>query len=48
MINGKITGSPSNESFTEAKILTHVARRSFIGITRDNQLIIGNSISKCK
>lgn len=51
MINGKITGSPSNESFTEAKILTHVARRSFIGITRDNQLIIGTvsaSVSELK
>lgn len=51
MINGKITGNPSNESFTEAKILTQVARRSFIGTTKDNQLIIGTvsaSVSELK
>lgn len=51
MIDGKITGNPSNESFTEAKILTQVARRSFIGTTKDNQLVIGTvsaSVSELK
>ncbi len=51
MIDGKITGNPSDENFTEAKILTQVARRSFIGTTKDNQLIIGTvsaSVSELK
>lgn len=41
MINGKKTGNPADESFTEAKILTNVAQRSFIGVTSNNQLMIG-------
>ena len=51
MIDGKITGNPSNESFTETKNLTQVACRSFIGTTKDNQLVIGTvsaSVSELK
>ncbi|HHX59394.1 MAG TPA: hypothetical protein GX707_01450 [Epulopiscium sp.] len=40
-INGQKTGDPKNESFTEAKILTSSAQRTFIGVTNDNQLMIG-------
>lgn len=51
MIEGKLTGNPANESFTEAKILNQVAGRSFIGINANNELVIGTvsaSISELK
>lgn len=38
MISGKTTGSPTNESFTEAKILNQSAARTFIGV--DDQGIV--------
>ncbi len=50
-INGEKTGDPKKESFTEAKILTNSARRTFIGVTSDNQLMIGTvsaSVSQLK
>ena len=50
-INGQKTGDPANESFTEAKILTNVAQRTFIGVTNDNQLMMGTvsaSVSQLK
>lgn len=50
-INGKKTGDPKNESFTEAKILTNSAQRTFIGVTNDNNLMIGTvsaSVSQLK
>lgn len=50
-INGQKTGDPKNESFTEAKILTNVAQRTFIGVTNDNMLMIGTvsaSVSQLK
>ncbi len=40
-INGQKTGNPKNESFTEAKILTNAAQRTFIGVTNDNTLMMG-------
>lgn len=43
MINGKLTGDPAKESFTEAKILNQVAQRSFIGITKNNELVMGTA-----
>lgn len=50
-INGEKTGAPANESFTEAKILTNVAQRTFIGVTNDNVLMMGTvsaSVSQLK
>ena len=41
LINGQKTGDPKDEGFTEAKILTQVASRSFIGITKDQKVMIG-------
>lgn len=41
MINGEKTGDPANEKFTEAKILTHSAQRTFIGVNKDNKVMIG-------
>ena len=51
MINGALTGDPAKESFTEAKILNQVAQRSFIGTTKNNELVIGTvsaSVSELK
>lgn len=45
LINGKATPLPNNEGFTEKKILTASAQRSFIGTTADNQLVIGTASS---
>ena len=50
-INGQKTGDPKDERFTEAKILTNVAQRTFIGVTNDNVLMIGTvsaSVSQLK
>lgn len=50
-INGQKTGDPQNEKFTESKILTNVAQRTFIGVTNDNMLMIGTvsaSVSELK
>lgn len=41
LINGQETGDPKNESFTESKILTQAAQRSFIGVTENNLVIVG-------
>lgn len=43
LVNGKTTSAPSQEGFTEAKILTQTAQRSFIGTTADHKLIMGTS-----
>lgn len=51
IINGQKTGNPANEQFTEEKILTQAAQRSFIGVTSDNKVIIGTvsaSVSELK
>ncbi|MBP3886113.1 MAG: hypothetical protein J6F30_00450, partial [Cellulosilyticum sp.] len=42
-INGQATGDPKNESFTEAKILTQVAQRSFIGVDAQGYVTIGTT-----
>ena len=42
-INGVPTGDPKNESFTESKILTQVAQRSFIGIDAYGYVTIGTT-----
>ena len=50
-INGVTTPNPVNEKFTEAKILTQVAQRTFIGVTADNQVMVGTataSVSQLK
>ena len=41
VINGKKTGNPKDEHFTESKILTQVAQRTFIGVTANNEVMIG-------
>ncbi|MDU6854738.1 MAG: phosphodiester glycosidase family protein [Clostridiales bacterium] len=43
LINGKATPEPKEEGFTEAKILTQVASRSFIGTTADGKVIVGTT-----
>lgn len=43
LINGKSTPLPKEEGFTESKILTQAAQRSFIGTNAKNQLIIGTT-----
>ena len=51
LINGNSTPAPKEEGFTEAKILTQVASRSFIGTTADGKVIVGTtsaSISELK
>lgn len=50
-INGQKTGDPKKEHFTEAKILTSVAQRTFIGVTSENTIMIGTvsaSVSQLK
>ena len=50
-INGQKTGDPANENFTEAKILTNSAQRTFIGVDANNKLMIGTvsaSVSQLK
>lgn len=42
IINGKITANPAAEDFTEEKILTMATPRSFIGVTKDGIVKIGN------
>lgn len=41
LINGEKTPDPAKEQFTEDKILKNVAQRTFIGVTKDNQVMIG-------
>lgn len=51
IINGKETGDPAHEKFTEAKILNQVAQRSFIGVTKGNEVVVGTvsaSVSELK
>ena len=51
LINGQKTGEPANEKFTEAKILTQVAQRSFIGVDAQGIVTIGTtsaSVSQLK
>jgi exopolysaccharide biosynthesis protein len=43
--NGSDTPNPNLEGFTEAKILTQVAQRSFIGTTSDGRVIVGTSVA---
>lgn len=43
LINGKSTDAPKEEGFTEAKILTQVASRSFIGTTAEGKVIVGTT-----
>lgn len=43
IINGKVTGNPKDEKFTESKILTQSGQRSFIGVTKDGQVMIGTT-----
>ncbi|NLI89340.1 MAG: hypothetical protein GX366_02880 [Epulopiscium sp.] len=50
-INGKKTGNPKDEKFTEAKIVNNVAQRTFIGVNSNNELMIGTvsaSVSQLK
>lgn len=48
LINNKPTTSPKEEGFSESKILTQSAQRSFIGVTSDNQVIIGTTSATIK
>lgn len=51
VINGNASTDPKKEGFTEDKILTQVASRSFIGVTKDQKLVIGTtsaSVSELK
>lgn len=41
LISSKATGDAKNEGFTESKILTQVAQRTFIGVNSKNELVIG-------
>lgn len=43
LINGQATAAPANEGFTEAKILTQAAARSFIGVNAKNQVFVGTT-----
>ena len=43
MINGQKTPNPKEEGFSDPKILTQVAARSFIGITPDQKVIVGTT-----
>lgn len=43
IINGQKTGDPAKESFTEAKILTQSAQRSFIGVNAQGVVTIGTT-----
>ena len=45
IINGTVTADGTAEGFTEAKINTNRAGRSFIGATADGDIIIGNIAS---
>ena len=45
LINGQKTGDPKNESFTEAKILTQSAQRSFIGVNANGVVTIGTTVA---
>lgn len=45
LINGNKTGNPADEKFTEEKILTQVAQRSFIGVNAKNELIMGTVVA---
>ncbi len=42
IINGKVTANGQEEGFTEAKINTNRAGRSFIGATKSGKIVIGN------
>lgn len=42
IINGVVTAQGESEGFTEAKINTNAAGRSFIGATAEGKIIIGN------
>lgn len=42
IINGQITADGASEGFTEAKIITNKAGRSFIGATAENKIVMGN------
>ncbi|WP_324825504.1 phosphodiester glycosidase family protein [Sinanaerobacter sp. ZZT-01] len=46
IINGNVTANGQDEGFTEAKINTNRAGRSFIGATENGKIIIGNMGSK--
>ncbi len=39
---GKVVVNPQKEGFTEAKILTNKGQRSFIGVTKQNELIMAS------
>lgn len=39
---GKIIADPKGEGFTEAKILTNKGQRSFVGMTKDRELIMAS------
>lgn len=43
MLQGKVTGAPADESFKDPKIVTNSAFRTFIGVTKDNQVFIGTT-----
>lgn len=42
MLNGYVIPNPIEEGFTDSKITTQSHARSFIGITKDNQIKMGN------
>lgn len=39
---GKVVADPKAEGFTEAKILTNKGQRSFVGVTKDRELIMAS------